>query len=132
MQNLKRQMIAEKVKNGRMVMCYSQQELANATNISLRSIQRIEKAQVSPRPHTLKVLSEELDFSLDFLNEASDEKGSVKKYNMLYAGGIVVVLLLAWAYIAQSSAFPETTFELLVLSAITVGLISFFLHKIFS
>ena len=124
-------MIAEKVKNGRMALGYSQQDLADATNISLRSIQRIEKAQVSPRPHTLKVLSQELNFSLDFLRESSVAQAPARNYTLLYLGGIVVVLLLAAAYIIQSSTFPETTFELLVFSATIIGIISFLLHRIF-
>ena len=114
-----------------MAMGYSQQELADATNISLRSIQRIEKAQVSPRPHTLKVLSQELDFSLDFLTESSVMETQKPNYTMLYIGGIVVVILLASAYVIQSRTFPETTFELLVFCAAIVGIISFLLHRIF-
>ena len=125
-------MIAEKVKNGRMARGYSQQELANATNISLRSIQRIEKAQVSPRPHTLKVLSDELDFSLDFLTSTDPKRASKPSFTLLYIGGIIVVALLSWAYVAQSNSFPETTFELLLFIAVTMGIISFLLHKIFS
>lgn len=125
-------MIAEKVKNGRIAKGYSQQELADATHISLRSIQRIEKAQVSPRPHTLKVLSNELGFSLDFLSTLNPKQQGTRKFTPLYIGGILIVILLAWAYIAQSSTFPETTFELLLIVAATLSIVSFLLHKIFS
>lgn len=39
----------------------SQEALAEATGLSLRTIQRIEKGQVKPRPYTLKVLSDLLE-----------------------------------------------------------------------
>lgn len=48
-------MIASIVKEKRQELNMTQQELADLTNLSLRSIQRIEKGEVMPRKHTLKI-----------------------------------------------------------------------------
>ncbi len=39
----------------------TQQELADQTGVSLRTVQRIEKGEVSPRPYTLRQLKQALD-----------------------------------------------------------------------
>jgi transcriptional regulator with XRE-family HTH domain len=44
---------------------FTQDELSDRCNISVRTIQRIEASQVKPRYHTIKVLSDVLDY--DFL-----------------------------------------------------------------
>lgn len=43
---------------------YTQESLANATNLSLSTIQRIENGKVIPRAHTLKILSDVLEIEL--------------------------------------------------------------------
>ncbi|MEL7121793.1 MAG: helix-turn-helix transcriptional regulator [Bacteroidota bacterium] len=47
----------------------SQDELAEAAGVSLRTIQRIEKGEVTPRPFTLRSILSVLDVSIDDLNE---------------------------------------------------------------
>jgi ABC-type uncharacterized transport system permease subunit len=51
---------------------------------------------------------------------------------ILSAGMALVIIFLAWAFVAQSVRFPETTFELLLFLATVLGLITgalFFLWK---
>lgn len=55
--------IARLVREGRAAKGYTQQELSEMTGISLRSVQRIENAEVQPRMYTLKILAEHLGFS---------------------------------------------------------------------
>ena len=52
--------IARLVKDGRIAMGYTQQELSDLTRISLRSVQRIENAEVLPRLYTLKLLAKSI------------------------------------------------------------------------
>lgn len=60
-------MIARKAK------CWTQMDLAERSNISLRTIQRIESGQVHPRAYTLKRLSEILEMDLsELLDDFSD------------------------------------------------------------
>ena len=133
MQDKQQEIIANTVKKHRIAMGYTQQELADVSNISLRSIQRIEKGQVNPRIHTLKVLAEHLDFSLDFLSESDQilHPTKIKAKIVLYFAAILILILLALAYIAQSPNFPETTFELLLFSVVVIGGISFLLFRLF-
>lgn len=130
MQLQKAQMIAKLVKEKRMEFKYTQQELADLSNLSLRSIQRIEKGEVVPRMHSLKALSECLNFSLDFL----DSKDSIPTGNTHYLWvrklilSIVIIsttLLLSAAFIAQSANFPETDFEFYIYYALVFALIGF-------
>ena len=119
-------MIAELVKNRREALGYTQQEVADLSKISLRSVQRIEKGEVVPRMHTLKTLSKELDFSISsIVNDKTIEKRRMFKISkgILWTGMLVFFVLLFWAYLAQSSFYPETTFEFLIyLSCTTLAL----------
>jgi transcriptional regulator with XRE-family HTH domain len=49
--------IAEKIKAGREKLAYSQSQLAEKANVSLRTVQRIEGGKSIPRGYTLTVLS---------------------------------------------------------------------------
>lgn len=132
MQDKQQEIIANTVKKHRIAMGYTQQELADISNISLRSIQRIEKGQVSPRMHTLKVLAKHLDFSLGFLDN-QDQTLQAPKHTgkiALYVGAMVVLILLALAYLAQSPNFPETSFELLLFAAAVISAISTLLYRL--
>src|SRR5579872_3754622 len=55
--------IARLVREARIAKGYTQQELSDKAQISLRSVQRIENAEVAPRMYTLKILAEQLGFS---------------------------------------------------------------------
>ncbi len=138
----KQKMIATIVKEKRINLNYTQKELADISNISLRSIQRIEKGEVTPRMHTLKILSNCLNFSLDFLNK-SENSNSIKSEVSLFREFIfslliiIATLLLATAYIAQASTFPETDFELfiyyaLVIVALSIVLLNLWKYKTIS
>lgn len=120
-------MIADIVKERRTRKGYTQKELSDISKISLRSIQRIEKGEVVPRMYTLKTLADSLDFSLDLLNEEESNQSqeiisNPERKIILSVGSGVLLFLLAWAYIAQSSRFPETGFEFLLYCAFMVGL----------
>tara|TARA_R110002051_G_scaffold63132_5_gene114972 strand:- start:98648 stop:99235 length:588 start_codon:yes stop_codon:yes gene_type:complete len=54
----------------------SQEELSEASGISIRTIQRIEKDQVKPRPYTARKLLEGLNISVDDFNAESDNNSS--------------------------------------------------------
>ncbi|WP_432413048.1 helix-turn-helix domain-containing protein [Rasiella sp. SM2506] len=132
MQDKQQEIIANTVKKHRIAMGYTQQELADVSNISLRSIQRIEKGQVTPRMHTLKVLAKHLGFSIDILNENDQAQQPAKSTGkiFLYVGAMVILVILALAYLAQSSNFPETTFELLIFLAVVISGVSLLFYKI--
>lgn len=130
----KKKLIATIVKEKRNALKYTQQELADLSKISLRSIQRIEKGEVIPRMHTLKALSANLNFSLGFLDENAtnswgQKDGGLFREITLSILLLLTILLLAAAFIAQSSTFPETEFEWLMYGAVILGILSFVLHQ---
>ena len=53
--------IGNKIKELRLKGGYSQKDLSIKSGLSERTIQRIEKDEVTPNPHTLKVLGEILE-----------------------------------------------------------------------
>ena len=128
--------IARLLRESRINKGYTQQELSDIAGVSLRSVQRIENAEVIPRMHTLKVLSRHLGFSPE-LRDYNQHAGNVddqvatsiqnKKSRLtplnyrqkiiLSLGVGVVTALLIQAFIAQSARFPETDFEFLLLLA---------------
>ena len=130
----KKKRIAIVVKEKRNALKYTQQELADLSKISLRSIQRIEKGEVIPRMHTLKALAANLNFSLDFLDKkelnirVQKDVGLFKKITISILL-LLTILLLAAAFIAQSSTFPETEFEWLMYCAVILGILSIVLHQ---
>lgn len=62
----------KKIKELRLAKGMSQEELAAATGISLRTIQRIEQEQVVPRAYSLKKIALALDINFDDLHQQAD------------------------------------------------------------
>ena len=102
---------AAEVKNKRKKIGYTQARLAELTGLSLRSIQRIEKAEVSPRHYSIKALTEVLDLSTADNNETNLQQNQFPKKIILSISSGVCLFLLAMAFISQSRTFPETNFE---------------------
>jgi transcriptional regulator with XRE-family HTH domain len=126
--------LARLVKENRVLKNYTQQELADMTGISLRSIQRIENAEVSPRLYTLNVLKGCLDFTVEPEQQVIDisAKGSLnsQQKNILSIGIAVLLFLLACAFVFQSPTFPENAFELSLYVAAIVGFYTIVMFKI--
>jgi transcriptional regulator with XRE-family HTH domain len=138
MKHLDKEKISELVKHGRAAKGLTQQELADAINISLRSVQRIENAEVLPRFYTLKLLAQYLDFSdeLDAPLIKKEEQPIVKqplnkaRKLILTIGIALLLILLTAAFLAQSARFPETTFELFLLIAFLILIYAVVLWRI--
>jgi transcriptional regulator with XRE-family HTH domain len=111
-----KKMLATLVKEGRIAKGFTQKELSELTNISTRSIQRIENGELTPRLFTIKSLSSALGFSMDEIDSTMLAQQEPVKVNtaqkiILSAGACLVIGFLAWAFTAQSNRFPETHFE---------------------
>lgn len=150
---MEKEEFARLIKTERTAKGYTQQELSDLTGISLRSIQRIEKAEVMPHPYTVKQLAAQLGFDWQGAvdRHAAEPYSSpsspstpeappaftrqpLQKSQKRILSVIVGILLslLAAAFLAQSSRFPETQFELLLfLSGVIVvyGIFLFWLWK---
>ncbi|WPU96141.1 helix-turn-helix domain-containing protein [Mucilaginibacter sabulilitoris] len=109
------QELARLVRQHRLQKKFTQQELAECTGISLRSIQRIENAEVWPRTYTLKTLATQLGFELDQkepIKHIAARKLNQHQKLVLTFGLAFLLILLACAFVFQSPTFPETQFEL--------------------
>ena len=145
MKQNQQEMIAALVKEGRMAKGYTQKELSQLSNISIRSIQRIENGDILPRTYTLKTLAGILEQPFEeftkilqsqthILEEINDTETARhpkpalsinKKQRIILSAGIcLAIVFFSWAFIAQSPRFPETTFELLIFSGIVLLLVT--------
>jgi transcriptional regulator with XRE-family HTH domain len=148
MQTTQKEMTATWLREGRLSKGLTQKELSERSNISIRSIQRIENGELIPRSHTLKTLAGILELSFEeFMKSARKQNISIQdtedvetvlsSFNnsqriILSAGICFVIIVLAWAFVSQSQRFPETTFELLLFFATVLALITgtlFFLWR---
>jgi len=136
--------ISRIIKERRLAKGYSQQELAQLCLLNLRSVQRIEQAEVMPRSYTLKLLVEMLDIDPAELvyrpavNDTDDlEISSSGRLNLpgkiiLSCSSALLLMLLTGAYLSQSAGFPETTFELFLLVAFLLTAYTAVLWKIWT
>ncbi len=85
--------IANHLKESRVKKGLTQEALAELSNVSLRTIQRIELGQVQPRNSTLSLLTEILDTHLP---DAAEVKGdSVKSVRLLKLMNLLIIITLA-------------------------------------
>lgn len=81
--------LAGNISDSRKKLGLSQEALAEKANVSLSTIQRIEKGTVKPRPFTLKVLAETLDLDIsELISKPAENENSklissaLKKMNL--------------------------------------------------
>src|SRR5690349_8023990 len=99
-----KKMVSALVKEARTAKGFTQKELAELSNISIRSIQRIENGEIAPRSYTLKTLAGVLGMSFE---EMQEEKPAERKRIKISKGQKIVlssciplfVFLACWAFI---------------------------------
>lgn len=138
-------MIAGCIRDARLAKGYTQKELSDLANISVRSIQRIENGEIVPRSYTLKTLSGVLEIPFETFQDQPLQTDTVEpqeplpkpvpKINkpqkiILTIGLPLLVFFGCWAYLAQSRSFPETQFELLTFITIVLLLLIVLLFMI--
>ena len=74
---MKQPELGRKIAEIRKTKGLTQEELVDVCNLNVRTLQRIESGEVTPRSYTLKIISEALDFNMNELTEPVDdsEKG---------------------------------------------------------
>lgn len=139
METNQKKLIAEFVKSGRLSKGLTQKELSEQTHISVRSIQRIENAELIPRSYTLKTIADALGISFESLPRTESKKTEVERKEkaagkapkiILSAGLSLIILFLAAAFIFQSPSFPETAFEGLIYWSAIIALLTLLLFRI--
>jgi transcriptional regulator with XRE-family HTH domain len=84
-----------KVKSSRARLGFSQEELAQRTGLSLRTIQRIENGETTPRGDSLRRLHEALGISMEELHEDRTEKILEENRGLLVALHLSALAFLA-------------------------------------
>lgn len=130
-----REKIAHLIKTCRLAKGLTQSQLAECSGLSLRSIQRIESGAVIPRAYTLNLLADQLGFDIENLLEVTATeipsiKYSTPKRLILTISVAILFLLLAGAFLSQSSKFPETNFEHFIFWSIIIGAYTVFLLRL--
>lgn len=100
--------IGKKIKGLRISKGMTQEDLAAKTDLSVRTIQRIENDEVDPRFYTLNLIAKALKVSLDSLNEKKEEiiqqmqnSENQKWYALLHISGLFCFLIppiLIWIW----------------------------------
>lgn len=127
MEKFNTQQLGSLIKQSRIKKGFTQQQVADMTQLSLRSVQRIEKGEVMPRRYSLEMLANQLEFTLinveDELTELKSQPviirqplNNARKFILTW-GLAFSLILLTGAFIAQSRGFPQTRFEELLLWA---------------
>ncbi|WEA00639.1 helix-turn-helix domain-containing protein [Mucilaginibacter sp. SJ] len=126
--SLTRGQTAKLVREGRVKKALTQRELSGLAGISLRSLQRIENAEVLPRFYTWRRLAEHIDLDLNceyrssLVSESIPSipiKANLPRKWILSISSLAVIVLSFSAYVIQSPTFPETLFE--TLNMVLVG-----------
>lgn len=107
--------IGEQIKIARQQKKLSQVEFASKCNLNIRTIQRIENNEVSPRLYTLRIISEVLNIELLQKNDIVIENEQLLKYRTVFAKRkqiriftfFVVIFLLAAALFLLLTGIPK-------------------------
>lgn len=95
---MKQPQLGQKIQEWRKAKGMTQEELVELCNINVRTIQRIEAGEVTPRPYTVKAILEVLQIDEDFVEQ--DEEHSLrtnskftKWYRYSFIAGIIYLIL---------------------------------------
>lgn len=147
MNSTKKEGIAKLIKEARLKKGYSQQQLADLTQLNLRSVQRIENAEVLPRAYNLNLLAKQLGLDMEELKSLTDDITEVSvsvgmplakpitnnpRKLILSSTLALMSILFTAAFLSQSSTFPETNFELFLLLSAVASLDAIVLWRIWS
>ena len=103
---------------------FTQEQLAEACEVSQRTIQRIESGEVDPRAYTLQCLTAALDF--DFLEDSnSSENLWLVVLHLSSILSVVVIPLLLWAWKKNQSYKIDKQARVVVNFQITMALALF-------
>ncbi|WP_421938322.1 DUF4870 domain-containing protein [Pedobacter sp.] len=128
--------LGDKIKQLRSQKGFSQDDLAQQSGISLRTIQRIEQDETIPRGHTLKQLAEALAVELDTftLGEYRGGQGRANVFNLSALGFIAFPLLglllplFIWILKKDRTDYEDQTAKRVLNFQATWGILTFTIY----
>ena len=114
-------LIAQKIKEIRKLKGLTQEELAEQSQINLRTIQRIENSESEPRGKTLNLICDALQISIEELkpekNSSQKNKVLTKIVNGFFLSLLNLVLMAITGFLTlDSNASPNSVFGGILLS----------------
>ena len=116
---MKQPQLGKKISELRLAKGLTQTELAEKCNLSLRTIQRIESTEVTPRSYTLKLIFEVLDFdgfsssdkysSLKPENSINSRKNVIRTIFLLLITSVVSILIFKLVSNSNKQSTEEVT-----------------------
>lgn len=114
----------------------TQEELADKTVVSARTIQRIENGEVDPRAYTLQMIAKALDVDFSyFIENKPDESQEVQKVNnnnwsgFLHLSGLLPLIfptLIMWNYKKEKTKDMSNHFRAAITMQLCILVISLF------
>lgn len=122
---------------------WTQEELVERCNINVRTLQRIEAGEVTPREFTIRAIFSALEFQADRIEETLKARGALRALRLGWIAGIVYFLLGSLETLVDYWRFEEallasfgllyTAVKLLAVASFTAFMLGFAaLGKVFS
>ncbi len=93
MQNLEQPNLGKTIVNLRQKKRLTQEELVELCNINVRTLQRIEAGEVTPREYTIRILLDALDYNVDKVEQSIQKKASIKWVKIAWVAGMIYFVL---------------------------------------
>jgi transcriptional regulator with XRE-family HTH domain len=108
---MKQPEIGMKINEIRNQRSITQKELSESCNINIRTIQRIESGDVTPRLSTLKLIAKALTYDMSIFNGDHQENANHLPHRVLLALFFTgIIYFISWSLF--SPIFPKTNFSL--------------------
>lgn len=110
--------LGKKIADLRKAKGLTQEELVDKCNLNVRTLQRIESREVTPRTYTIRLIFEALDFSLE---ESLNDKGLIQKWLEQFYISFIDLFNL------KTNTMKKISILTIILSGIVFGLFAFVL-----
>lgn len=108
---MKQPELGSKISELRKQKGFTQEELVEMCNINVRTLQRIESGEVTPRSYTVKTILSALDYDLEILKEHEVEEGASKIGYIAQKEAKSIHFLLTMAWISGIFFLISAIFE---------------------
>lgn len=111
----------------------TQEELVEKCNINVRTLQRIESGEVTPRDYTIKTILEALDHDFDAVINSINRSSSLSKLQLAWIAGIIYFILGLAESVVEFMRFdtsPSLYFPLIYTTIKAFSLVTFIFFMI--
>jgi transcriptional regulator with XRE-family HTH domain len=128
MEQLKQPQLGQTILNLRQLKKLTQEELVELCNINVRTLQRIEAGEVTPRDFTIRSILSALEYDIDQVQKSITQKSGNRKLQVAWVAGAIYFILGVFEAVADFTRFAEDLpfyFNLVYTSIKLVAVISF-------